>query len=241
MTTTETTPNIPADNLAQVVLDYHMDGATSVTTTQQANGNFTVTAVYGDPVPAPAPPTPTPPTPLPVPPVIIATEAVQSISKPGIPWTVEINGADLVVRKVKVTAFGGAEDVRCHNDDGHTESGIDTATQDANGNWVDTYVAGCALPVSKKETATKGSPLAFTQRIPWHTKVRFWAGDDESSGVVYDLLDNGPDVSEYPSNAGDLTPAAAQFFNAKMPFNRFVHDFEQTLSYRVIGGAQYIS
>jgi hypothetical protein len=238
MPATETIPNITADDLTQVVVDYHNDGATSVTTTQQANGTFTVTAVYGDPAPAPAP---VPPVPTPAPPLISTPDVVHSISKPGIPWTVEIDGLDLVVRKVKVTAFGGAEDVRCHNDDGHTESNVDTATQDADGNWIDTMVAGCALPVNKGELATKPSPLAFTKPIPWRTKVRFWAGDDETSGVVYELLDNGPMVSKYPANAGDLTPAAAQFFAPNMPFDRFVHDFGQTLSYRVIGGAQFIS
>jgi hypothetical protein len=67
MPATETIPNITADDLTQVVVDYHNDGATSVTTTQQANGTFTVTAVYGDPAPAPAP---VPPVPTRAPPLI---------------------------------------------------------------------------------------------------------------------------------------------------------------------------
>jgi hypothetical protein len=233
MADTETTPDITPDNLAQVVLDYHTDGATSVITTQQPDGNFTVTAVYGDPTQAPIPPAP--------PPVVSAPGVTHSISKPGIPWTVEIDGADLVVRNVKVTAFGGAEDARTGNDDGQSESGVVTAIHQPGGGWVDTMAAGCALPVNKREAATAPSPLAFTRRIPWHTKVHFWAGNDETSGVTYDLIDNGPNVLKYSANAGDLTPAAAQFFAPKMPFDRFVHDFAYTLSYRVIGGAQFIS
>lgn len=153
------------------------------------------------------------------------------LTKSGIPWTVEIDGKDLVVRKVKVTAFGGGHDAG--DPTGHTESGVMNDGSNPN-------LMGCALPIKANEAATKKSPLAFKPPIPWHTKVRFWNGDDETKAIETELIDNGPDVLDYPDHAADLTVAAAKKFAPAIPIDDMATDFEETLSYRIINGANFI-
>ena len=71
--------------------------------------------------------------------------------------------------------------------------------------------------------------------------------DSESVFVEQDTLTlavqarvNGPDVSRFPTHAGDLTVYGASKFNSSIPIEEMANSFEETLSYRVIGGAQYV-
>jgi hypothetical protein len=167
-----------------------------------------------------------------------AFAAKNAFAHSAVPWQVEVDGDDLVVRNILVTCFGGVQDVLSGADNGHTASGVDTVKL-VNGKLTDTMVKGCALPVLASQAETMSSPLAFTPHIPWKTSVRFWSGNDEASGREYPLLDNGPDVLHYPTHAADLTPAAAQDFAPDMPISAMHNSFSVTLSFRILGGTQF--
>jgi hypothetical protein len=159
------------------------------------------------------------------------------IQSDGIPWVVEVDGDDLVVRSIRATCFGGKFD---KGDNGQTESGI------LNNGFptADAYPMGVALPIRSSEAATQNSPLAFKgPHIPWKTVVKVWReADGEATAVECILIDNGPDVSRFPSHALDLNPNVAL---------RFAPDFDPTkiadqwsdegFSYRIVGGAAYVS
>ena len=148
-------------------------------------------------------------------------------------FKIEIDGEDVVVRKVIVTCFGGGDDP---GDDGKTESGVMNDGSNPT-------LLGCALPIRSGEAATRQSPLACSTKphIPWGTVVKFWRGDNENANPVYTtLIDNGPDVQKYPTHAGDLTVHAASLFCPSIPRSALSNDFEQTLSYRISGGAKYL-
>ncbi len=148
-------------------------------------------------------------------------------------FKIQIDGPDILVRNVIVTSFGGGHD---SGDDGRTESGVMNDGRDPN-------LLGCALPIRSTEKATNKSPLAsrLKTHIPWNTEVRFWQGEDEITGIITRLIDNGPDVSKYPTHAGDLTVYAAHFFNPAIPVRDMANRFEMILSYRIIGGAAFVN
>lgn len=151
-----------------------------------------------------------------------------------LPWTVEIDGADLVVRNVRATCFGGAYDA---GDNGETESGIMNDGRDPN-------LMGVALPIRSTEHATKLSPLAFKgPHIPWRTVVMVWReAEGESTAVHCILIDNGPDVSKYPTHALDLNPPAALHFCPDFDPKKIANDWSGSgFSYRIIGVAKWIS
>lgn len=145
---------------------------------------------------------------------------------------IEIDGKDVIVRNVIVTAFGGGNDA---GDNGETESGVMNDGRDPK-------LMGCALPCRSTEAATRPSPLSNPNKphIPWGTKVRFWRGKDEKDGVDTKLLDNGPDVSRYPTHCGDLTVAAAAYFSPGFPVKRIANEWSMVLSYRIVGGAEFV-
>jgi hypothetical protein len=149
-----------------------------------------------------------------------------------LPWTAEIDGNDLVVRNIKATCFGGKYDA---GDNGLTESGVrnDGSNQ----------ILQCALPIRNTEAATKSSPLAFNgPHIPWQTTVLVWRGDDVKNTVVCVLTDNGPDVSRYPTHALDLNPLAALRFSPDYDPRQIANEWSMDgMSYRIIGGAKWIS
>lgn len=135
-------------------------------------------------------------------------------------------GDDIVVRNVLITAFGYNDPA----DNGETESGMKNGPD----------VMGCALPVRANEKATHDSPLAFGVPIPWHTLVEFWDERDPGRRVTVQLIDNGPDVKHYPDHGGDLCVAPAGVFRPDIPIEKRSVRFEETLSYRIIGGAKYV-
>lgn len=149
-----------------------------------------------------------------------------------LPWTAEIDGADLVVRDVIATCFGGEYD---KGDNGQTESGIPNRTNPA-------FL--CALPIRSIEAATRNSPLAFKgPHIPWRTVVKVWrSSQDEETAIQCILADNGPDVSRFPTHALDLNPPAAQHFTPDVIIKTIANLWSMKgMSYRIIGGAKYIS
>lgn len=163
-------------------------------------------------------------------PVVVSGKKLPS----SLPWTAEVDGEDLVVRNIKATCFGGADDA---GDNGETESGIMN-------NGSDPKLMGVALPIRSTEAATRNSPLAFKgPHIPWRTPVRVWREKDgEAAALTCILIDNGPRVSEYPTHALDLNPPAALYFSPdfdpKEVANKWGGD---GFSYRIIGGAKWIS
>lgn len=156
------------------------------------------------------------------------------ITSPFVPWVVEIDGDDLVVRNIRATCFGGAYDA---GDNGQTESGVMNDGRDPN-------LMGVALPIRSTESATKGSPLAFKgPHIPWLTQVNVWreiAGEDTAIQCV--LIDNGPDISKFPDHALDLNPNVAAIYSPNMSRTRLANAWSgQGFSYRIIGAAMYVS
>jgi hypothetical protein len=148
------------------------------------------------------------------------------------PWSVEIEGDDLVVHDILATCFGGGHD---SGDDGQTENGILN-------NGRDPHLLGVALPIRSVEPATALSPLAFKgPHIPWNTPVKVWReAEGEATAITCRLIDNGPNVQKYPSHALDLTVAAAQHFAAGFPAARLANDWSGSgLSYRIVGAAKY--
>jgi hypothetical protein len=133
-------------------------------------------------------------------------------------WSFEafVDGDDIVVENATATWFGGDDDP---DDNGETASGVRTA-----GN---PDCMGCALPVVGHHGSTKGSPLAFTPRIPWHTKVIVTVGD---KSITVPLIDNGP--AKWANDAIDLTQAAFKEF---APLKQ---GMLKNVSFRVVGGAR---
>ena len=149
-----------------------------------------------------------------------------------------IDGADIVVRNVIATAFGGGFD---RGDNGQTESGI-------RNDGSNPKLLGCALPIRSIEAATKGSPLAFPgQHIPWGTLVKVWRedpkspdGTGEASAITLQLIDNGPDQEDDPTHAIDITVYAAHHFAPQIALEDLANDFEQQgFSFRILGAARY--
>ena len=144
-----------------------------------------------------------------------------------------MDGNDLVVRNIRATCFGGAYDI---GDNGQTESGVLN-------NGSDPHLMGVALPIRSTERATRISPLAFKgPHIPWKSVVRVWREKDgEESGVDCILIDNGPDVSRFPTHALDMNPNAALYFAPYFDPKRIANEWSGVgFSYRIVGGAQYI-
>lgn len=150
------------------------------------------------------------------------------------PWFVSVEGDDLVVRNITATCFGGGHDF---GDDGQTESGVMNDGRDP-------HLLGVALPIRSVEKATMLSPLAFKgPHIPWHTPVKVWReSEGEATAITCTLIDNGPDISRYPTHALDLTVAAAAHFAPNFPPRRLANGWAGVgFSYRIVGGAKYIS
>jgi hypothetical protein len=160
-----------------------------------------------------------------------------TLQSDGIPWVVLIDGDDLLVQNIRATCFGGKFD---SGDTGQTQSGV----LDNGFPTADAYPMGVALPIRSTEAATRNSPLAFKgPPIPWKTRVKVWReADGEQTAVECILIDNGPDVSKYPSHALDLNPKVALHFAPTVDPKKVADQWsENGFSYRIIGGAKYIS
>ncbi len=144
-----------------------------------------------------------------------------------LPWTMRVDGDDLVIEGGKATAFGGANDPK---DDGRTASGVSTRANPG--------LIGCALPMSGFEHvhSTAASPIP---RLPWGTKVIVHDPlGDSGSAILCELIDIGPSLNvDGGSHAIDLTVAAARRFDPKATAS----NFERRLDYRIVGGAKYLA
>lgn len=144
-----------------------------------------------------------------------------------------MDGADLVVRNITATCFGGAFD---KGDTGETESRV---MNDGSNN-----ILQVALPIRSTERATVDSPLAFKgPHIPWKTQVKVWREKDgEDTGIIGILTDNGPDISKFPTHALDVNPPFALKFAPYMTLRTVSNLWSATgMSYRIIDGARWIS
>jgi len=116
-----------------------------------------------------------------------------TLQSDGIPWVVQIDGKDLVVRNILATCWGGKFD---SGDSGQTESSVPNNGYPTAG----AYPMGVSLP------------------------------------------DNGPDISKFPSHALDLNPNVALHFAPTVDPKKVANQWsENGFSYRIIGGAKYIS
>jgi len=157
-------------------------------------------------------------------------QPVRFIKNPWVPWVVEVNGDDLLIRCAIVTCFGGANDPQ---DDGDTSSGVSTKKHPE--------LLGCALPFNIHGSACEGSPLPFfgwgVHRDGSHNddgaQVSF---EDENGKVLGPIpaIDLGPGL--HTGHAGDLTEAAAKVFDT----NATARDFERKMTIRIHGGAKHL-
>jgi hypothetical protein len=171
---------------------------------------------------------------------MIDTTGLQQLAGSFAAW---VQGDDIIFSGV-VTAFGGIEDCESGQDDGNTESGQPTAVL-KDGQWQDTGLLGCALPIRSIEAATKQSPLAFKgPHIPWGTLVKFWpVTEDEPAQIVgqntFPLVDNGP--ATWTQHVADLAKFAAAIFAPTMPADKLTSDFAISMNVRILGGAKFVS
>jgi hypothetical protein len=159
------------------------------------------------------------------------------VAKSGkVPWSVKVDGKDLVVENVLATCFGGKFD---SGDDGTTASGVKNDGYPKAG----AKPMGVALPVELSSPKTNNSPIAFKEQIPWKSGVKVWRiTDGEAKAVNCILIDNGPNTVRYPSHALDLNPNVALLFAPDYDPKEIANGWsENGFSYRIIGGAQYAS
>lgn len=174
---------------------------------------------------------PVPQTPQPLP-----STPGRVLSSSAVPWTVAVDGADLVVNNIIATCFGGGNDA---GDNGQTESGVMNDGSNPN-------LLGVALPIRSAEAATAGSPLAFKgPHIPWGTLVKVWrtaSGERTAVLATAGVIDNGPDTLQFPTHGIDLTVAMAAQFAPSIPVADLANDWsEDGFSYRILGGAAFVS
>lgn len=140
------------------------------------------------------------------------------------PFSAHVDGNDILVMGVRATCFGGSNDPE---DNGETASGISTKHNPT--------LKACALPMiytgnSKALLkALGGSPIP---KLPWKTMVEVMAN---SKRLIVPVIDLGP--AKRTGNALDLTIAAARYFDGSATAT----SFELECSYRIIGGAKYLT
>lgn len=133
-------------------------------------------------------------------------------------FAAQIVGADLVVRGVRATWFGGANDPY---DNGDTASGISTRLHPD--------LLGCALPMDGFRL-TKGSPLPT---IPWRSSVNVRRADTGKSVTVI-LIDLGPSAPPHAHAAIDLTVGAFQALGGNLK------EGDLTVDFTIPGGASRV-
>jgi len=133
-------------------------------------------------------------------------------------FTPVVEGQDIVVRNVKATRWGGADDAQ---DSGMTASGFSTRNHP--------HFLGVALPMRRGSfAATAGSPIP---PLPWNTAVKVYSL--KTGKIAYgQLIDIGPAKSA--GKAIDLTNALVEALD--LDLDAGVYD----VSYRIIGGAGHI-
>jgi hypothetical protein len=155
------------------------------------------------------------------------------------PFSIFIDGDDLIVKDTLITSFGGigGGQIFDPDDSGRTASGRNTKNEE---------ISGVALPLDTRgrtvdagtHKALDGSPIPW---LPWGILVEVKIGD-----FVYTppdgLVDIGPAKRvQKPGRpkALDLTVWAARHFAPTMSPKDIARRFERRGSYRIIGGAKY--
>ena len=141
------------------------------------------------------------------------------------PFVVEVEGADLVVRNIMATWFGGASDPQ---DDGETASGISTRANP--------WLVGCALPMDNgkplgPKNPCQGSPLP---EIPWGTPIEA-LNNDNGIAITAKLIDRGPSAPPKAHAALDLT--APGFINLG---GKLGEGALPNITFRIKGGAKFL-
>lgn len=139
------------------------------------------------------------------------------------PFFASVVGNDIVVRNIRATCFGGANDPQ---DSGETASGISTKSIETLGVALPRCYTGSNVALIK---ALGGSPIPA--QIPFQTVVEVTRGDRVER---FPFIDLGP--AKKTDNAIDLTVASARKFNP----NATATNFQMICSYRIINGAHYI-
>jgi hypothetical protein len=160
------------------------------------------------------------------------------------PFSISIEGDDIVVRDVVITCFGGwGSGIADPQDNGATASGVNTRTH---------IVKGVSLPLDGRyfaglspaeHRALDGSPIPRLLNehglTAWHTLVEVTIGD-----IVFTppdgLVDLGPALqASKPGepHALDLSVLAASRFSI-ISLSRLANSFEARGSYRILGGAK---
>jgi hypothetical protein len=154
------------------------------------------------------------------------------------PFTVIVDGDDLVVKNARATAWGGPTD---KYDDGTTAAGVNTKQ------WGG-VILGCSLPQNHSgEPNTEGSPiprLRYGRVLPngkpdltdpnWvQVKVYFHKTGKE---VMTTLLDNGPAKPPKANAAIDLTTGTIK----QGGYTCNPNAFDGQVDFRIIGGAHFL-
>lgn len=138
-------------------------------------------------------------------------------------FTAEVDGDDIVVRNVKSTRWGGADDAE---DGGMSASGLSTvAHPEYQGVSLPMRIPGATGALLK---AIGGSPLP---KFPWYTPVKVYSHKTNTS-LFGHLIDIGP--AKWTGHALDMTNSLVQALG--LPLSDGVYDVD----YRVIGGAKFV-
>lgn len=178
-------------------------------------------------------------------PVTPLNPPVPAIPAPDWPYGFTIDGEDLVVNDIVITCFGGNGDGTNSDpqDNGITASGLNTNSTPVDA--VSIAMDSRQFPGMQKRdqagyAALLGAPFP---RIPWGTPVEVTIG-----GFTYTpargIQELGPGL--HASKPGephglDLSTIAARHFRPFATLNYLSRYFEERGSFRVIGGAKWIS
>jgi hypothetical protein len=171
------------------------------------------------------------------------------LSHPLWPFTVEVDGEDLVVRDIVITCFGGANDPQ---DSGETASGYSTRRHPR--------ALACSLPMdglqyhglnAREHAALDHSPIP---RLPWGMTLKdgVWVSNGEACEVWVTIGDATKHLTEGVIDLGpgrqaskpgephalDLTESAARLFQPGI--QNPSRTFEARGSFRIVNGAQFI-
>lgn len=159
------------------------------------------------------------------------------VSSPNWPFTVEVDGDDLVVHDVVITCFGGDDDPQ---DDGETASGVNTKTHpDIEGVSVAMDGRQFSHLSQAEHRALDGSPIP---RMPFFTPVEVTI-NGTTIQAEKGIIDLGPglEASKPGEPHGlDLTVALAARFSPGVSREKLSRDFEARGSFRILGGAKYL-
>lgn len=161
------------------------------------------------------------------------------------PFTARIDGADIVCEEIVITSFGGwgGGNNADPQDNGNTASGRNTKREAIEGVSIamdSRHFPGMEQGDPAGYRALSGAPFP---KIPWGTLVEVTIGAKTfkpKDGIV-DLGPGRKASKPGEPHALDLTPLAAQHFAPETPIRKLATDFSARGSFRILGGAKYVS